>query len=173
MYGCVSVRLLPEGLVRSFFSLALEFSGLKRPLGWHLRKAYKGKYTSSSCLRQRIADGQTADRLKSLGRGLIKDINEEIRLWKSCTYTREYRRPHICPGLDVCSEKIGEGPKFHLWLILRLCSSRKWMLRQSCKWQKHWSTAQTHSHLQRLGEYFIMLVRHLRKSLSVKSLANH
>ena len=87
----------------------------------------------------------------SLRKRMGKDIKEAVRLHKASTCFSEYRRLRVCPGLNVCSEKTREDPTFYLWLIFRFCSSWKWMLRQSCEWQKHWKIAQTHSLCAKTG----------------------
>ena len=41
-----------------------------------------------------------------------KDINEAIRLHKASTYSREYRRLRVCPGLNVAQRRQGKTLNF-------------------------------------------------------------
>ena len=85
--------------------------GQKQFLRWHLLKAFKGKCVSLSHLRQGTTEGKATESQNSLRRKrLAKEILGGMRALKSLHIYQESRRPHACPGLDICSEKTWGDP---------------------------------------------------------------
>ena len=118
---------------RSLFDLTLSLSRANRLFSGYLwSKTIRGNCQTSGHLRWWTIFGAKNRIIKKLKRKSW-GMRCPWGLWKAPTYSWESRRPHSCITCTYAQERPERVLNTHFWLTLKLCTSRKRKLRQSCK----------------------------------------
>lgn len=93
---------------------------------------------------------------------LTQKLRVKIKEWDALENKHFEKPPHVPGNLEgqIHAQSWAHSQKRpqkalsnHLWLTFRLCASRKWEVRQSCKLAKFWKRAPSNTykaHLQKL-----------------------